>query len=147
MKFQFRFESILQLRRQTRDDAGIAVGQAVAAINRIDQQSQEIATKRDSLRTIGQQRVGNLSVDSLLASGRYDLQLLAEYEALARTRQELVQELDRRKQILTAAEAEVKRFERLEAKDRQRFLAEQAKLEQAELDDASARRYAMNQRR
>ncbi|MEM1068778.1 MAG: flagellar export protein FliJ [Planctomycetota bacterium] len=147
MKFQFRFASILQLRRQARDDAGMAVGQAVAAIARIDEQRQEIETQRETLRERDAQRTGAISVDSLLANGRYDLQLLAESDSLFETRQKLLQELDRRKQALTTAEAEVKRFEKLEDKDRAEFQAEQAKLEQTQLDEATSRRYAMLRRR
>lgn len=148
MKFRFRFEPILQLRRQIRDQAGVAMGQAVAAIAKIDEQSREIANKRDVLRIGGaQSRIGEVSVDSLLAGGRYDLQLQAELHALQQTKNDLLQELDRRKQMLAAAEAEVKRFERLEEKDRLQFAAEQAKREQAELDDASSRRYTMMRKR
>lgn len=148
MRFKFRFAPILQLRRQIRDDAGIAMGQAIAAITRIDQQCEEIEQQRMELRqdTAGQ-RVGEVSVDSLLAGGRYDLQLQAELHALAETKSKLLQELDRRKQVLAAAEAEVKRFERLEDKDRQKFLAEQAKREQAESDDATSRRFTLMRRR
>lgn len=148
MKFQFRFAPILQLRRQIRDDAGIAMGQAIAAITRIDQQSEQIEQRRMELRQdASAQRIGNLSVDSLLAGGRYDLQLQAELHALAETKSKLLQELDRRKQALAAAEAEVKRFERLEEKDRQKFLTLQAKREQAESDDATSRRYTLMRRR
>lgn len=147
MKFQFRFASILQLRQQARDDAGMAMGQAIAAIKRIDDQSSEIEAERQTLRQMDETRIGNVSVDSLLAGGRYDLQLLTELESLAQTKTQLLQELDRRRQALAAAEAEVKRFERLEAKDRQQFLAEQAKREQAEIDDATSRKYALMRRR
>jgi flagellar FliJ protein len=146
MKFQFRFAPILQLRRQFRDDAGIAMGQAVAAIARIDERSREVEAERQVLRSTAHPRTGQISVDALLASGRYDMQLLAELQSLAQTKRELLQELDRRKQVLAAAEAEVKRFERLEEKDRTQFLAEQAKREQAELDDATARRFALIRR-
>lgn len=147
MKFQFRFASILQLRQQARDDAGMAMGQAIAAIKRIDDHRNEIESERQTLRQMDQTRIGNVSVDSLLAGGRYDLQLLTQLESLAQTKTQLLQELDRRRQALAAAEAEVKRFERLEAKDRQRFLAEQAKCEQAEIDDATLRKYALMRRR
>ena len=147
MKFHFRFAPILQLRQQARDDAGMAMGQAIAAIKRIDEQSSEIETQRQTLRQNDQTRIGNVSVDSLLAGGRYDLQLLTQLESLAQTKNQLLQELDRRRQALVAAEAEVKRFERLEEKDRQQFVVEQAKREQAELDDATSRKYAMIRRR
>lgn len=148
MSFQFRFASILQLRRRERDEAGAAVGQANAAIGRIDEQCETIELERQSLREdAGGQRVGAVSVDALLARGRYDVQLLADIQSLAETRAELVRELERRQDALVASEAEVKRFERLEEKERAECHALQLRREQAEADDATSRRYTLQRRR
>jgi flagellar FliJ protein len=148
MSFQFRFASILQLRRQQRDEAGAAVGQVNEAIRRVDDQSDAIGREKQSVRDgAGKDRVGNVSVDGLLARGRYDLQLQAEIQALSETRSKLIQELERRQQVLVTAEAEVKRYERLEEKERKAYHAEVFKHEQAEADDATARRYTIERRR
>jgi len=148
MSFQFRFAVILQLRRRERDEAGAAVGQANEAIGRIDDQSEAIRVQRQALREgASQNRVGDVSVDALLARGRYDLQLQAEIHALSDTRAKLVQELERRQLALVAAEAEVKRFERLEEKERTASYAEALRREQAEADDATATRYTIERQR
>jgi flagellar FliJ protein len=148
MSFQYRFAVILQLRRRERDTAGAAVGQANEAIRRIDEQTEAIERQRQNLRQeTGQERVGNISVDALLVRGRYDLQLQAEMQSLQHTRSELVQELQRRQIALIAAEAEVKRFERLEQKDRTAYHAQAFRREQAEADDATARRYTLKRQR
>ena len=47
MKFKFRFETLLDLRRRQRDEAGAAVGQANEAIGRIDQQREESEPSAD----------------------------------------------------------------------------------------------------
>jgi flagellar FliJ protein len=147
MSFQFRFASILQLRRQQRDEAGAAVGQANEAIRRIDDQLDAIGRERESFRRgPGDDRVGDVSVDRLLARGRYDLQLQAQIHALGETRSKLIQELERRKQVLVAAQAEVKRYDRLQEKERNAYLAEQFKHQQAEADDATAGRYTIKRR-
>ncbi len=57
------------------------------------------------------------------------------------------QELKRRQNVLVAAEAEVKRFERLEENEMSAFRAEQLKREQAEADEASSNRYMMERRK
>ncbi len=148
MSFLFRFAAILQLRCRQRDEAGAAVGQANEAIRRIDQQREEIEQERQSVRQgASDQRVGGVSVDALLAAGRYDLQLQAQSQTLGDTRAKLVQELERRQMALVAAEAEVKRFERLEEKDRENYLAETLRREQAEADDAAGRRYTIERQR
>lgn len=131
-----------------RDEAGAAVGQANEAIGRIDDQIESIHAQRQALRKgSSDNRVGDVSVDTLLADGRYDLQLEADIRALQQTRSELVQELERRQGTLMATELEVKRFERLEEKERAAFYAEASRREQAEADEATARRYTIERQR
>ena len=69
--------------------------------------------------------------------------LKAEIQSLNETRAELMKELQRRQTALTDAEAEVKRFERLEEKERTAFHLLELRREQAEADDATARRYTI----
>ncbi len=141
MSFQFRFDALLQLRRRQRDEAGADVGQAIEAIHRIDTQISEIRQSQESLRQQGTSaRVGDLSVDRLLSTGRYDMQLQADVNALQETRRQLTEELDRRQQRLIEAESELKKFERLEENDRAAYDAQRRHQEQTESDEASARR-------
>ncbi len=148
MNFQYRFASILELRRRQRDEVGAAVGQAHEAIRRVDEQTEMIQRERTSLHTDAQhRRLGSVSVDGLLSQGRYDMQLQAQIQSLAKTRGELVQELQRRQQALVLAEAEVRRFEKLEEKDRMAFRSAILRREQAESDDATASRYIIDRQR
>ena len=144
MNFKFRFETLLDLRRRERDQAGAEVGQANEAIRRIDQQREELNQKRIEIRqSASASRLGRVSVDRLLAAGRYDIQLEADANALNDTRGKLIQELARRQGKLRQAEAELKRFEKLRQQDRERHEAELRRREQAEADDATSRRFAM----
>lgn len=148
MSFQFRFDSILQLRRRQRDEAGGALGKAIEAIRRIEEQIEGVQDQRTSLserQTLD--RVGQLSVDALLSTGRYDLQLQADLTQLASTRRELVQEMERRRAVLATANAELKRFERLEEKERATHHAMMIRREQNEADDRSSQAYLLAQRR
>lgn len=148
MNFKYRFATILQLRRRQRDEVGAAVGQAHEAIRRVDEQSQTIQRERLAIRESSkQQRLGAVSVDGLLVQGRYDMQLQAQLQTLEKTRGDLIQELQRRQQALVAAEAEVRRFEKLEEKDRQSFRDAQLRREQAEADDATSCRYIIDRQR
>ncbi len=143
MPFKFRFEVLLDLRRRERDEAGAAVGQANQAIAKIDQQRQEIADQRAALRQqSGEALVGNVSVDALLSSGRYDVQLQGDVDSILQTRRQLVIELERRQQALMLAEAEVKKYEKLEEGERREYNANQLRIAQREADDATSRKYA-----
>ncbi|QDV65877.1 flagellar export protein FliJ [Crateriforma conspicua] len=143
MSFQYRFDILLRLRERERDEAGAAVGQANAAIAKIDQQMQEVEQTRVGLKQAmsGESLTGNVSVDRMLQGGRYDLQLQGDLQSLADTRGKLVQELQRRQEVLKTAQIEVKRWEKLKEIDQQRYREQQNHREQLELDEAASRNF------
>ncbi len=148
MTFQFRFAALQQLRRRQRDEVGVSVGQVNQAIRRIDDQISEIERQRLLLRQQGQAaRTGDLSVDRLLAAGRYDIQLEAEILSLNQTHAQLTEELQRRQRALVAAEAELKKLERLEEQDRSEYDLLLRRREQFDADDATSRRFTIQRQR
>ncbi len=148
MPADFRFKSLLDLRRQQRDEAGAALGQANEAIAKVNTQIDEIKRERIALRdTRDVNRQGNVSVDALLARGRYDLQLQADMGSLEATMEELTAEMERRRVKLVEAEAELKRFEKLKEYDEAEFRALESKREHAESDEVSTRRYILQRQR
>ena len=148
MTFQFRFESLLQLRRRERDEAGASVGQATEAILKIDDQIQEVEQLREELKQQqGDIRTGSISVDRMLSVGRYDLQLQADVVALLDTKEKLNQEFLRRQSLLAEAQSEVGRYEKLEERAKEDYRTEQLKREQAEADDRSSSAFLMKTRR
>ncbi len=148
MAAEFRFKALLDLRRQQRDEAGAALGQANEAIAKVNTQIDDINRERVALRdTDDVNRQGNVSVDALLAHGRYDLQLQADIGSLQSTVAELTAETDRRRTKLVEAEAELKRFEKLKANDEAEFRALESKREHAEADEVSNRRYTLQRQR
>jgi flagellar protein FliJ len=147
MSRKFRFASLLQWRERQRDEAGAEVGQAIEAINRIDQQrhgilQQQNATKEDTATLL----LGELSIDRLLSGGRYTMQLEMDLRQLADTREQLVQALLVRQEKLMLAEAEVKRFERLKELDREAQQKLELRREQLSLDEAVSNRYLLRRR-
>ena len=148
MPAKFRFNALLDLRRQQRDEAGAALGQANEAITKVNAQIDEIKAERVALRnTDDVNRQGHVSVDALLAHGRYDLQLQADVGALQSTVAELTDEMEKRRATLVKAEAELKRFEKLKENEEAEFRALQSKREKAEADEVSTRRYALQRQR
>ena len=153
MAFQFRFDSILALRCRERDEAGRELGKANEAIRRVDEQIQELQLKRDEIRKLAAGMFQNdtdgrpersstqsISVDRVLQQGRYDLQLQAEQIGLRATKETLVKELQRRREVLIDAEAEVKRLERLRETQKIEYRYLELQREQAESDDLTTAR-------
>jgi flagellar export protein FliJ len=79
--------------------------------------------------------------------GRYDLQLQARLQSLTTTKGDLNQELQRRQIALVTAETEVKRFEKLEAREQTIIRQQRLRRDQAELDDATQSRTIMGRMR
>ena len=148
MPVEFRFKVLLELRRQERDEAGASLGQVNEAINKVNAQIDEIKRERVNLRgSYDVNRKGDVSVDALLAHGRYDLQLQADINALQTTVAELRVEMEKRREKLVAAEAELKRFEKLKETDEAAFRALESKRENEEADEVSSRQYALERQR
>ena len=148
MPFDFRFTALLELRRQERDEVGIAVGQANASIKKVNVQIDEKELEWTSLRDGSEaNRRGNLSVDALLSLGRYDLQLQADIQTLKSTLSELITEMERRRGKLVEAEAELKRYEKLRERAELEFRALESKRELAEADEVTTRRYIIQRQR
>lgn len=147
MSFQFRFAFLLDLRRRERDEAGAYVGQATEAILKVDQQINELNQQREAHKQHQADiRVGSVSVDRMLSSGRYDLQLLADVAGLMDTKEKLNQEFQRRQALLAIAQGEVQRFEKLEERARDDYRFEQLRQEQAEADDRNSAKFLMQSR-
>ena len=148
MPDEFRFKALLDLRRQQRDEAAADLGLANEAIVKVARQIDEINRERAVLRdTQNMNRQGDISVDALLAHGRYDLQLQADIGSLESTVAELTAEMDRRRAKLVEAEAELKRFEKLKENDEAAFRALESKREHAEADEVLNRRYTLQRQR
>ena len=148
MPDEFRFKALLDLRRQQRDEAAADLGLANEAIVKVTRQIDEINRERAVLRdTQNMNRQGDVSVDALLAHGRYDLQLQADIGSLESTVAELTAEMDRRRAKLVEAEAELKRFEKLKENDEAEFRALESKREHAEADEVLNRRYTLQRQR
>jgi flagellar FliJ protein len=148
LPFEFRFAALLELRRQERDEVGAAVGQANAAIDKVNEHVDEKQHERMLLRDGSNvSRQGDVSVDALLSLGRYDLQLQADIEALNLTLGELITELERRRGKLVDAEAELKRFQKLRDNAELEFRALETKREHAEADEVTTRRYTIQRQR
>ena len=148
MPFEFRFAALLELRRQERDEVGAAVGQANAAIDKVNEHVDEKQHERMLLRDGSNvSRRGDVSVDALLSLGRYDLQLQADIEALNLTLGELITELERRRGKLVDAVAELKSFQKLRDNAELEFRALETKREHAEADEVTTRRYTIQRQR
>lgn len=143
--FKFRFDSIVRLRENERDVARVSLAEAYEALRQIENRRQELAQVRTTLdRESGLRRTGTLSVDRLLADGRYERQLAAEVAQLTATAEKIEAELIRRQAVLAEANASVRQMELLKEKEWADYVASQERLAQANLDEIAGRSHRTN---
>lgn len=137
---RFRFQPLLDLRFAQRDAAHAELAEAIEAQNRLREQSDQIAKRRDeTMRDQSISRLGQLRLDSLLAQGRYERQLTLEQNQLKSAESQIEAEVQRRRAVVQLAETEVRRLELLKEKDQVMLHTLQLKAEQATMDEIAAR--------
>lgn len=142
-RFQFRFDSLLQLRVQERRAAEKEVVDADQAMLILRQQATEVELQRTAARESSnlQRRSSTISVDRLLNEGRYDLQLAAQLRDLKTKVDQIGGERERRLARLRAANAEVRRLERLKERQQAEWKKNQLAAEQSALDEIATARF------
>jgi len=138
--FKFRFESLLDLRVTERDQALAEVAEALEALGRLRQQREAIEEQRRQVANDGSvSRLGALRIEGLLAQGRYERQLALELAQIRTAESQVETEVERRQGLARDAETELRRLELLKDKDRIAWDKQQAKAEQALMDELASR--------
>lgn len=138
MSFQFRFDSILQLRYRERDVAASAVEEVQRAISLVEAQLQETQAE---LSELAEQRknasTGNVAVSGLLDLQRHQLVLIGNTQHLKQQISTLEQEKTRRDIKLMKAQQAVKSFEKLREQQQTESQRQEAMRLQSRLDEWS----------
>jgi flagellar FliJ protein len=140
-KFQFRLQTVLDLRRGERDRRREDLAQALAAeqilMDRRRQLEADAALMTEHAR--GASQPGEVRVESLLDSVRYGLILAAQRQTLVDQLARVVQEIEVRRQRLVEADRQVKALELLHNRRLDEHQQREALIEVRQLDEAAAR--------
>jgi len=135
-RFKFNLEKILKLRKFMEEECKIALGQAVAALNKIENEIMETAVKRHNAASNRFADVGEMvSWENYILWLDKQTQKLMEQAAQA----ELVVE-EKRAAYLEASK-DLKALEKLKEKQQKEYRKETMYLQMAEVDDITASRY------
>jgi flagellar export protein FliJ len=133
--------SILKLRESTRDQRLAQLAEALAAADKLRARREQILADLAQVNRLqhGRMATGQINLDLLLGSSRYDAIMRAELAAIAAHESTLAEEIERRQQAVLAADREVRMLEKLRDKQRELHQAAQALAEMKELDEIAAR--------
>ena len=140
--FTFRLETLWKLRVADRQQRREELAEALEAETLLQTRKEEMGSELKELRkrraVVSQ--AGEIDVDALTQSHRYELITQAQIQLLDQQAAQLAVEKQRRRQALVEAEREVKTLEKLLEKQYAEYVFEEQKREQKELDEIAGRR-------
>jgi flagellar protein FliJ len=138
-KFQFRLATLLRIREATRDERRHALAEAYRVDELLRVQVENIGRELSQLITQRRQDAGpgEVKVDRLVNSQRFELTLRHQERQLLRQRETVAAEIERRRQALIEADREVRVLEKLREKRAEEHRQEQDRREARRLDEVA----------
>jgi flagellar FliJ protein len=139
-RFKFNLEKILQLRKFKEEECKLALGQAISALNIIENEIKETAVKRHSAASMRFVDVGEtLSWERYIARLDQQAKQLTEKAAQA----EMV--VEEKRALYLEASKDLKAIEKLKEKQKKEHRKEVMDYEIAQVDDLTSARRFLNQ--
>ena len=141
-KFKFRLATLLRLREADRDERRTEMAQAYRADEIIERQQEalEKALTDSTAKCRDATRPGQIDIDHLLETQRFEVLLRAQREQLRKQRGVVAAEIERRRGKLVHANREVRVLEKLREKQTRRHRDEENRREIKRLDEAAMHR-------
>ena len=136
-EFKYRLETLLRLRQSARDECRLKLTESHRADEAIGRRMARLDDERQCLRN--RQRLaatpGEVNVNARLEADRYAALLGAEAERLARQRESLAVEIERRRRSLVEADRDARGLEKLRERQLFRHRREASRSESKRLDE------------
>lgn len=141
-QFQFKLKPVLRLRVAERDDRRTRLAEAYHAErilrDRLTEAEAERGRVRDMVRTASSP--GQVDVDALLRTHRYELVVAAQVFAIEQQLKQVAEEVERRRQALVEADRQVRVMEKLRDRQFAEFQQQEFRKEVKQLDEIAGRR-------
>lgn len=140
-KFRFRLATLLRLRETARDECRSQLAEALRAADVVERRLAEVAEELALLSQHVRQALapGAVPVDRLLDAQRYEVLLRLQQKTMRDEQTAIEREIERRRELLAAADREVRTLERLRESQSERHRAELERQALAQMDEAAAR--------
>jgi flagellar export protein FliJ len=137
LPYKFRLATLLRLREAHRDEMRVRLAEAQQADQIVANQLARIEADLRQLdeRTQRDLQPGQVDVDRLMESQRYELILNAERHATSEQRKIVSKEVERRRNALISADREVRVLEKLRERQFERHREEEQREETKALDE------------
>jgi len=138
-KFQFKLQRILDYRKQIEEQAKMRLAKILSLISQKKEQIKQCERELEQISKVIS--MGNLSEHSLWLYKESEKNILLYIDQLKKELKDLSQKAEVLRQDLILKTIERKKLEKLKQKDHERFIYEEQKREQKEIDEISTLRY------
>jgi len=140
-RFKFRLATLLRLREETRDQRRTELAEAYRVDDVLKQRIEHADRELVGLRAHCRQAAGPgaLDIDQLVAAQRYELVIRAQRKELIGQREQVTNEIERRRRLLVEANRDVRVLEKLREKQAKRHRQEEYRREIKYLDELAGR--------
>ena len=138
-RFTFRLAALLHLRETRRDECRATLAEAYRTDEALARQFDDLCRDRDALRNFWRLKAspGAVDIDRLVEAQRYELVIRARQQDLARQRETLAAEIERRRQAVVEADREVRVLENLRTRQAEQHRRDEELCEAKRLDEVA----------
>ncbi|MEN6452208.1 MAG: flagellar export protein FliJ, partial [Thermoguttaceae bacterium] len=139
-EFRFRLDTLLRVRKSTRDRRRLLLAESQRADDRLQEQLLRLQAERNRLLSDRRQAAGTGAIDvgRLVEAERYDAALRSQEAEIDRQRASLATEIQARREKLLQADREAKALEKLRERQQSRHRGEEERRASKQLDEAAA---------
>jgi flagellar export protein FliJ len=143
-KFKFRLATLLKIREATRDERQSELAEAYRADDILNERLDQIHAELADILTRCRKVVGpgEVNIDLLIESQRYDVMLRAYEKQTLEQKKRLAVEIERRREALLAANREVRVLEKLREHQIERHREEENRRDIKRIDEIAVQRAA-----
>jgi flagellar FliJ protein len=141
LPYKFRLATLLRLRESDRDERRLQLAEAQRAEAIVERRIAQIESDLRNLTNRFQSDLqpGQIDVDRLMESQRYELLLRAERQTATEQRRIVSEEVERRRELVVEADREVRVLEKLRERQLERHREEELRAEIQILDEVGIR--------
>lgn len=137
--FSFRLQTVLQLRIAERDERRGELAKALRAAEILEERRQQVAEEMQENQELARKLAepGSADVNRILQTRRYEAILKGSLAQISIQEKQVAAEVERRRQILTEADRQVRVLEKLEVRQRDEHQRKELRQEMKQLDEVA----------
>lgn len=137
--FSFRLQTVLRLRIAERDERRGELAKALRAVEVLEERRQQVTKELEDNQKLARRLAGpgTANIERIVQTHRYEAILKAGLAQIIAQEKQVAAEVERRRQILTEADRQVRVLEKLEERKREEYQRQEQRQAMKQLDEVA----------